>query len=469
MAEHVCATIFLPNESATSELGAELAHVLESGDVVLLKGSLGAGKSHLSRAIIQSRLGYPEDVPSPTYTLVQTYSDAVSEIFHADLYRLGDSSELAELGLDDAFQNAICLVEWADRLAEDDTPPDALTLTFRLKEDGRLATLSSSAARWAKAVRCVERTRFLLDAAWEGATKTDIAGDLSSRAYQRLMLDGRSCILMDAGNDAASTHRFLEMSEWLCGNGYSAPKAIAQNPSNGLLLLDDFGDEQLSKRPDANEQMSRCLSLLADIRTKKPPKLPCPSAHELARMTGLAVHYPGADAPAIEAFQKHLALCIERVNENRQPSVSLRDFHTENIMWLADKSGLKCLGLLDFQDAILVHPVYDLVSLLTDARRSVSSPDRQSLIKEYAKITGDELVDLQEAFAVYSAQRNLRILGIFANAAINLGKHHHVPNIPRVFNYLTEALEHSVFQDAGRELLAALPKPDKPLLDRLEA
>ena len=469
MDPHVLTSIFLPDESATTELGVELAPVLQPGDVVLLTGSVGAGKSHLSRAIIQARLGFSEDVPSPTYTLVQTYNDQTTEIFHADLYRLGDTSELTELGLDEAFQTAICLVEWADRLGAEDTPQDALTLSLCTKDDGRQATLSSNASRWTKAVRAVERAQFLLDASWQGAEKSNVAGDLSSRRYQRLSLNGRTGIFMDAGDDTDSTHRFLKMSEWLASNGYSTPTVFAQNPDKGLLLLEDFGDDPLSKRPDVQEQMGLCLTLLADIRTKAPPTLPCPDALELAEMTALAVHYPGADAATLEAFRKHLTPSLQKVNEHSPPSVSLRDFHADNIMWLADRDGFQRLGLLDYQDAFLVHPVYDLVSLLTDARRAVSREDRHALISEYAALTGDALDDLQEAFAVYSVQRNLRILGIFANAAINLGKPHHVPNIPRVYGYLTEALEHPVFRGIGSDLLAALPNPEKPLLDRLAA
>ena len=126
-----------------------MAPRLGPGDVVLLGGGVGAGKTHFARCLIQSSLPVPEDVPSPTYTLVQSYAGPACEIWHADLYRLGDTSEVEELGLLDAFDNAICLVEWPDRLG-DLAPSTALTLDFApgLDEETRHLALSWSDPRW---------------------------------------------------------------------------------------------------------------------------------------------------------------------------------------------------------------------------------------------------------------------------------------------------------------------------------
>ena len=144
------ATVPLPDEDATTRLGSAVAPCLRSGDVILLEGQIGAGKTHFARAVIQSRLAAedraPIDIPSPTYTLVQTYEAANAEIWHADLYRLSDMSEVAELGLEDAFASAIVLVEWPDRL--DDPPQSALTLLFRVVGDGRVAEFRFSSERW---------------------------------------------------------------------------------------------------------------------------------------------------------------------------------------------------------------------------------------------------------------------------------------------------------------------------------
>ncbi len=125
-----------------------LARQLGAGDTVLLSGPIGAGKSHIARRIIQAILGRAEDVPSPTFTLVQTYDAPEFEIWHADLYRLSDIREIDELGLTDAFGEALCLVEWPDRLGRD-TPADALLIDLSHSGDGRLAAVHSDDPRWA--------------------------------------------------------------------------------------------------------------------------------------------------------------------------------------------------------------------------------------------------------------------------------------------------------------------------------
>jgi tRNA threonylcarbamoyladenosine biosynthesis protein TsaE len=136
-------TIYLPDDTATSRLGAILAGLLRRGDTVLLRGPIGAGKTHLARAFIQNFLRQKEDVPSPSFTLVQTYGTEGTEIWHADLYRLSHSDEVIELGLADAFDTAICLIEWPDKLGKM-APSNALAITLSAKGEGRLAEFSGS-------------------------------------------------------------------------------------------------------------------------------------------------------------------------------------------------------------------------------------------------------------------------------------------------------------------------------------
>lgn len=133
-------TLFLPTEADTDRLAVWLAERLQRGDTLLLSGPIGAGKSHLARAFIRARLGRFEDVPSPSFTLVQTYQADDTEIWHADLYRLSHPDEVLELGLDDAFDSAICLVEWPDRLGPL-APARAIHLTLSGKDDGRLVRI----------------------------------------------------------------------------------------------------------------------------------------------------------------------------------------------------------------------------------------------------------------------------------------------------------------------------------------
>lgn len=141
----------LPDPEATDALGQRLAGLARPGDVVLLEGPIGAGKSSLARAFIRARLGEGEEVPSPTFTLVQVYDDHGTEIWHADLYRLSHPDEVWELGLDEAFRTAICLVEWPDRLGTH-MPPDALHLRLEALGDGRRAVIQGGRAGLAKAL-----------------------------------------------------------------------------------------------------------------------------------------------------------------------------------------------------------------------------------------------------------------------------------------------------------------------------
>ncbi len=143
-------TLTLASPEATAQLARNLGALLRPGDCLLLEGAIGAGKTHFARHLIQSLIEIPEDVPSPTFTLVQTYDTTAGELWHADLYRLSAPEEIEELGLTEAMETAICLIEWPDRLGPL-TPPGALRLSFATTdadEDTRRLTLSWTAPGW---------------------------------------------------------------------------------------------------------------------------------------------------------------------------------------------------------------------------------------------------------------------------------------------------------------------------------
>ncbi|HQU68885.1 MAG TPA: tRNA (adenosine(37)-N6)-threonylcarbamoyltransferase complex ATPase subunit type 1 TsaE [Albidovulum sp.] len=150
----LAATLRLASPEATERLAVALANVLAPGDTILLEGPIGAGKSHFCRAAIRhllSREGFVEDIPSPTFTLVQTYVLPEAEIWHADLYRLTNPAQIVELGLEEAFETAITFVEWPDRLGTA-TPRNALhiTLSTEAAEDLRIARILATDPRWNK-------------------------------------------------------------------------------------------------------------------------------------------------------------------------------------------------------------------------------------------------------------------------------------------------------------------------------
>ncbi|TNJ45506.1 tRNA (adenosine(37)-N6)-threonylcarbamoyltransferase complex ATPase subunit type 1 TsaE [Phaeobacter sp. B1627] len=145
-----CIPLDLSSGDKTTELAHRIARILNPGDVVLLEGPIGAGKTHFARSLIQSLLIEPEDVPSPTFTLVQIYDLAQCELWHADLYRLSHVDEVEELGLIAAFDDAICLVEWPEKLGEL-RPETALTLRLSVdpcEENCRHAELEWTCDTW---------------------------------------------------------------------------------------------------------------------------------------------------------------------------------------------------------------------------------------------------------------------------------------------------------------------------------
>lgn len=133
-------TIDLPTEADTARLARRIGTVIAGGDCLLLEGQIGAGKTFFARALIRSLVGEGEDVPSPTFTLVQSYTSPKGEIWHCDLYRLTSPDEVMELGLDLAFDTAITLIEWPDRLG-DLAPSSALRLRFAANAAGHSVEL----------------------------------------------------------------------------------------------------------------------------------------------------------------------------------------------------------------------------------------------------------------------------------------------------------------------------------------
>ncbi|MFH5775139.1 tRNA (adenosine(37)-N6)-threonylcarbamoyltransferase complex ATPase subunit type 1 TsaE [Paracoccus sp. NGMCC 1.201697] len=464
------ATLDHADADLTACLARVMAAILKPGDVVALEGPVGAGKTHFARAFIRARQGeMAEDVPSPTFTLVQTYEDPMgTEIWHADLYRLTHPDELAELGLDEAMRDAVVLIEWPDHGGP---LPDPLILGLEPLAgfpDLRRVTMAGSAARWGGMARLPAIARLVHRAGWSGARVVPLAGDASARRYFRLIDDDRSAVLMDAG--PGSLGPYVAMTQWLRARGLHAPEILAADQAEGLLLIEDLGDDLVARviqaKPDLAPRIyDRMTDLLVELHGHQPPEFVLPlDGPELARQVALfAEYYPPAAGGGSGA---EVAAVIERLHAELAGDVpavlGLRDFHAENLVWLDDAP----LGLLDFQDAVAVHPAYDLVSGLQDARRDVDPAIEQAQIARYVAATGVDEARFRAAYALLGAQRNLRIMGIFTRLAQRDGKRRYLAFMPRVWNAIQRDIAHPALAPLAAAL-KGIPAPTPAVIERI--
>lgn len=453
MSESDTLTLHLPDDAATAALGARLADGLSPGVTLFLMGGLGVGKSALARAVIQAARDSDEAVPSPTFTLVQDYDAPCGRIVHADLYRLSDTDELIELGLDEAFGSAAVLLEWPERL-EGKGPEDRLEVNLSIAGDGRDALLKASGPRSKALLASAMRTRedlieaFLDRAEWGKAEIGPLAGDASNRRYLRLAQNGRPAVLMDAPPEKGEDVRpFVVVTELLRARGLSAPELLGRDMPHGFLLLEDLGDAIYARLCERDPTLERpiyeaAVDLLADLRAGEAGVPPYDTA-VLGREAALLTEWWVPDCSA-DLHAEFLGLVAEATSdvEPDRSALVLRDYHAENLIWLPDREGAARVGLLDYQDALLGHPAYDLVSLLEDARRDLSPGLAEAMIERFLAARPDLDRDaFREAYDVLGAQRNAKIVGIFARLSLRDGKPRYIDLIPRVWAHFQRDLE----------------------------
>lgn len=454
------ATLDLPDLAATCRLARALAIRARRGDVIALEGDLGAGKTTLARFFIAA-LGVDEEVASPTFSLVQRYAppDCGAPVWHFDFYRLSAADEAFELGIEEAFAEGISLIEWPERLPG--VLPDerlVLGLAHGAGEGERRAVLSGQlggcgAARLARDVALLS---FLEGAGWGEAPVMPLAGDASFRSYCRVGQGARSAIVMDAPPAREDVRPFIAMADWLRGIGLSSPKILASDPQNGFLLLEDLGDGLFARliaagQPPGEEALYRAaVEVLAHLQRRQPPAgLPLHDAAVLLDGVRLFTEWflPAVSGAAAGDDLEASFIAAWRAALGALPAldpvVALRDYHAENLLWLDDRAGLARVGLLDFQDASLGSPAYDLVSLLQDARRDVAPALEAAMIEHFLSLRPElDPAGFRTAYALLGAQRNTRIIGVFTRLWRRDGKAGYLSLIPRVWGLLARDLAH---------------------------
>ncbi len=482
----------LKNEAETIRLGEDLALALTRGDMVRLSGDLGAGKTCLARAIIRAACNDDAmEVPSPTFTLVQIYKTdgPCGEISHFDLYRLEAEEEIEELGLFDALDHGVVLVEWPEK-AEGFLPDDGLTITLEHNgETGRKAVLCGNETIMARIERSFQ-IRGFLDRSWHKKTRRRfLLGDASTRTYETSTV-GETCrILMNSppmsdgpvimngkpysqiAHLAEDVRPFFAIARILGEKGFTVPNIHAGDFEHGFLLIDDLGNEGIitgKRTPDPDKyiasvetlahlhqhQWSRKVDLedgtfhtipLYD-RTAMMIEVDLLTSWYVPRMTGNELSQDD-----VSAFKNIWHGLIDRLADCEK-SLVLRDFHSPNILWQAHASGIERVGMIDFQDAMIGPAAYDVASLAQDARIAIPEELEQKLLEAYlARRKHFDMTFDAEAFlasyAIMAAQRATKVMGIFVRLDERDGKPGYLAHLPHMQAYLKRSLRHPVLSD----------------------
>ncbi len=484
MTEQNVFTIELKDEADTARLGEDLALTLKAGDCLALSGDLGAGKSTLARAFLRA-LANDEDleVPSPTFTLVQMYPLRLP-VAHFDLYRLADSSELDELGFDEALSDGICIVEWPEVAAEA-LPHDRIALTLEHKGYGRLATITAAGPRADHIARTLAIRAFLDQNGHSGAHRRFLTGDASvMRAYERIRSeDGKSVILMDwpkrpegppvldgkpypkVAHIAENIEPFVAIAGYLRNIGLTAPEILSADYEAGFLLIEDIGSDGVLDEAGQPivERYRESVAALAYLHGQTPQQdiifagervhhVPYfdPVAMKMEARLLLDWHLPWKNGnPATEKQREtYLAIWDDLISQlsSCETHLLLRDFHSPNIIWQEEAQGVRKVGIIDFQDGMMGPTAYDVASLVQDARVTIAPELADTLMADYLRLRhaqgGFDEARFLKAWAIMAAQRNCKLAGLWVRLMQRDGKPGYMQHMPRTLTYLAAALEH---------------------------
>ncbi|MGF9566356.1 tRNA (adenosine(37)-N6)-threonylcarbamoyltransferase complex ATPase subunit type 1 TsaE [Neorhizobium sp. JUb45] len=477
-------TIELEDDAATARLGEDLAMALKAGDCLALSGDLGAGKSTLARAFLRA-LADDEalEVPSPTFTLVQTYPLRIP-VAHFDLYRLADSSELDELGFDEALADGICIVEWPE-VAEGALPRDRILLALQHQASGRLATITAAGSQADRISRTLSIRAFLDHNHYIGSQRRFLTGDASvMRGYERIHpVDGKSIILMDwpvrpegppvldgkpypkVAHIAENVEPFVAIAGYLRDNGLTAPEIYIADYEAGFLLIENLGPDGVldaEGRPIA-DRYRESVAALAYLHGQAPQQdiafdgnrihhVPDfdPVAMKMETRLLLDWHLPWKNGSTASEEQRetYLAIWDDLIADlsGCEIHLLLRDFHSPNIIWQEQAENIRKVGIIDFQDAMMGPTAYDVASLVQDARVTIGPALANMLMADYLRLRhtqgGFDEQSFLKAWAIMSAQRNCKLAGLWVRLMQRDGKPGYMQHMPRTLSYLSTALQH---------------------------
>lgn len=294
---------------------------------------------------------------------------------------------------------------------------------------------------------------FLSANGWHGASRVKLAGDASFREYDRIFLENRQAVLMDAPPDKEDVRPFIRVAEHLVESKLSAPRILAADVENGLLLLEDLGDDLfvrvLHREPELESDLYHAAAeVLVQLYHSGTDGIPHFDIEQMLLQVGLLPEWfiPLVSGHKADEHAKHEYLLLWRDVLHKMPRLRevtvLYDFHAENMIWLPERSHGRRAGLLDFQDAVVGSPAYDMVSFLEDARRDVKKETITSVIDYYLKQTHIPRAEFMAAYHVMGAQRNCRIIGTFARLSVRDNKPRYLAYMKRVWQHVENDLNH---------------------------
>jgi hypothetical protein len=304
----------------------------------------------------------------------------------------------------------------------------------------------------------VERERqidgFLSTAGWSGAARAALAGDASTRRYQRLRRGTDSAVLMDSG--AIDIEPFCRIARHLGDLGYSAPKILAEDRALRLVLLEDLGDLGFDRYiddpggPGAAALYGAAVDLLAELGPAPVPAgVPAMDGAYMADEIRLFAEWWPPDSNGNEGLAAHAEGWVAAWRDAHMLAMAapkclaLRDFHAANLIWLPERRGIARVGLLDFQDAVAAPLCYDLVSLLQDVRRDVPGDLQAAMMARFLGSYPDlDQAAFRTCYAILGAHRNLRIAGVFSRLAGRDGKRAYLEYLPRLWRHIAADLDH---------------------------
>ncbi|ETR77670.1 ATPase [Afipia sp. P52-10] len=496
-------TTALAGEAATAALMADLGLLIGARDTITLSGDLGAGKTTAARALIRHLANDPMlEVPSPTFTLAQSYELSIP-VLHVDLYRVNDPDELEELGLVPFPDRTLVLLEWPDRAANL-LPEDRIDIAFSHSDtaEARTATLTGYGSAAQTVERLARLRAFLERSGAITATRQPMAGDASTRSYARLLADDRSTILMNmpARSDPhliyngksylAAVHLaedivpFVAIGNGLHARGFSTPQILHTDLDAGFLISEDLGsDGVLAGTPPLpiEERYQAAIDALVALHRQ-----PLPTALPVEGRADYVIPSFDVDAMLIEVsllldwYLPHRGVAVTRaIRESfvdlwhavlqqalRAPATwVIRDYHSPNLLWLGAREGIGRVGIIDFQDAVLGPHAYDVASLAQDTRADVAEALELALVSHYVRgrrqdDPGFDAAAFAQSYAAMSAQRNTRLLGVFARLNRRDGKPQYLRHLPRIWGYLNRALAHPALAEVRAWTAANVPPPD---------